>query len=83
MSEVPEVPSVHRYLEHAAGFIADMEARLKRNPARLLEQKRAMEAINTAIRMLTPIVAIKLPCPKANLQFGFRRQTEAATKVKQ
>jgi len=83
MSKAPEIPSVHPYLEDVEKFIADMETELADKPASLLRQKRALKAIGTVIQMLSPRMAIKLPCPKANLQAGFGRQTEAATKTKQ
>ncbi len=81
MSEAHEVPSIHPYLECAAEFIADMKARLAHDPAMLLRQERAMDAILAAILMLWPQCSIKLPCPKAVLAAGFTREAELVERI--
>lgn len=82
MRKYTDVPSVHPYLEYVEKFIADVGTELAEKPASLLRQKRALKAVGTVIRMLSPRMAIKLPCPKAIPAAGFGREAALKTEIK-
>ncbi len=78
MPNLPDFRSVHPYLNYAADFIADMETHLS-GPEKMTmldRQRRALEAIEKAIAMLSP--GRRCPAGQQAITFNVSARRRAA-----